>query len=430
MGRKEMTRDPVGLRSSGLSENKSSCPVEYGPQADLPKGTDTDKTSGLMSIPVLLSYADVSQQVNGRSRRTTALIRACGQDALLLQPGREHPLCSTRTLPHNLGRRKVGINWGIFNFYLRKNRQVVKNALEMVDPDILILSSIWDYRPVDHIKHLPMVLDAHNVDAVVMAQQYGAHHPFTRMVERVERKVLRAVDHIFCCSDHDHHLFQEKYAVSESRLSVVPNGVDMDEMSAPASGGIAPRLEKLLTGKTVLFFMGKLDYEPNKEALHFMSRVLMPTLEERFPGRFALLICGSPKPKKGSMHASMVFAGNVPELAPYIHRADICLAPLFKGSGTRLKILEYLGAGKPIVATPRAVEGLACAHRVHALIDEADRFPDHILQLADAPGQAHAMAINGQEFARLMYDWSSIILKWQSVLTRLRTPSIPESTDA
>ncbi|MFO1491647.1 MAG: glycosyltransferase family 4 protein [Kiritimatiellia bacterium] len=370
-----------------------------------------------MSRPIVTSYADITEPCNGRSRRVTALLESLNGECLLIQPHRHHPACETEVFPIDLGRRKIGINWGIFNFHLPPNRRVAERTLKERKPKVIVLTSIFDFPVVRSCPDARILLDAENVDASTIEQQYGPKHWFTRRVDAVERRVLRHVDHVFVCSQDDHALFQSRYGVSEDRMSVVPNGVDIRAMQRDGDGHLPDGLRESLEGRTVLFFMGKQDYEPNREALNFMDTVLMPELEARAPGKFALLCLGGPRPK-GLRCPSIIATGNVPHIQPYIARADICVAPLFKGGGTRLKILEYLGANKPVVVTPKAAEGIALANGVHGVITEAREFADRILELAGSPKQAAAMARAGCDHAAALYDWSGIKPGWSRVIER------------
>jgi glycosyltransferase involved in cell wall biosynthesis len=373
--------------------------------------------SGFMTGPIVTSYADISEPRNGRSRRVSALLESLNGECLLIQPHRHHPACETETYPIDLGRRKIGINWGIFNFYVPRNRRIAERTLKERKPRVIVLTSIFDFPVVRSWPNARILLDAENVDASTIEQQYGPKHWFTRKVDAVERKVLRHVDHLFVCSQNDFDLFQSRYGVSGDRMSVVPNGVDIGALQRGNGGELPAAVEKALEGRTVLFFMGKQDYEPNREALHFMDTVLMPELEVRAPGRFALLCLGGPKPK-GLHSTSIIATGNVPEIQPYIARADICVAPLFKGGGTRLKILEYLGANKPVVVTPKAAEGISLANGVHGVMAEARDFGSRILELAAAPDKAKAMAQAGCDHASALYDWSGIKPGWSRVIER------------
>ena len=273
-----------------------------------------------MSHILVLTHASLAEQPYGGAQRVTALLDAIGEPALLCQPGRSHPRHEVWSYPRDFGKKKFLINWGIFNFYWPSNAQRVRDALARRQIAAAVLTSIWNYHPLRDTPGLPKVLDAQNVEARAIGERFGHHHPFTRMVHAHEARVLQAMDRVCACSEVDRELFVDSYGLDPAHVSVVPNGVHL----RPAADAHLPaelpnEWNERLGAATVLFFMGKLDYQPNRAALQFMSDSLLPELERRAPGRFKILVCGDPHPP-GSFHHAMLFAGRVPTLTPYLQR--------------------------------------------------------------------------------------------------------------
>ncbi len=367
--------------------------------------------------PFVLSYFNVNHMGTGGSRRNNALLRACGGEVTLCQPGEAHPEVKTLTYPRDWGKRKCGINWGIFNYLWPGTARRVRRWVAEKKPPVIILCSIWCYLPLRSVSHPPVVLDAHNVDAVAMGERFGNHHLFTRLVRAWEARVVWAVDHVFACSEQDRAQFLSLYQLPPERVSVVPNGVN----SRPKSTAVIPAdLEAELQDATVLFFMGKQDYQPNIEALSFMSERVMPALEDCPGGPYRLLVAGGPKPT-AKLHPHILCTGMLPDdlLLAVMERADICLAPIFSGSGTRLKILEYMAAGKPVVATAKGSEGLVAESGQDYCQATAETFVETIAALAQSPDKREALGRAGQEVVRQHYDWdASITQLWRRELAR------------
>jgi glycosyltransferase involved in cell wall biosynthesis len=370
-----------------------------------------------MPSVLVLSYLDLSENTAGAPRRTNALIRAIPGTPLLVQPRRHHPEVLTAPFPVDLGRRKVGINWGIFNLQWPGNAKVVHAVVENQVPLMIICGSIWTVLAAGRYRDIPILLDAHNVDAAYMEQQYGRGHPLARTVERLERNALRCVRHIFACSTTDRAGFMDRYGIEAERISVVPNGVD-----AAAFGGPAPPAppdtfwgERIGDAATVLF-MGKLDYGPNREALEFIRSELVPAV--RASGLQAkTLIVGGPIPE-GRFPDDMVFTGRLPteRLIAYLKSANVCIAPVFSGSGTRLKVIETLAAGRAMVSTFKGAEGLGLASGRHARLAEKDEFADAVVDLLRDPSAAERMGRCGQRFVAETYDFQRVIVpKWREV---------------
>lgn len=368
---------------------------------------------------VVLSYWDVSDPSFGGGRRVDALLRACGREAVLVQPRRYHPSVPTVPFPVDLGRRKVGINWGIFNFKVPRNARIARSVIRAQTPQLVVMTSIWNLPPVP--PGVPTVLDTHDVNAVAIGERFGEGHPFTRLVRAQERLAMERADHVFTCSDLDRQQLISLYGINPQNVTSVPNGVDASKFGATtAPPADDPLWQRHLAGHFVLFFMGKLDYQPNRAAIEFLAGTLMPELDRRAPGRFKLLITGGPVPQQ-TFPPSMVFAGRVPDerLTRYLQSADLCLAPVFSGSGTRLKVLEYLAAGRHVVSTPKGAEGIEDLPPEAVSLCPAEDFASRILALSEDRPRLDSAGLTARRFVQERYDWSNAALpKWRDVLRR------------
>lgn len=366
-----------------------------------------------MSRILATSFYPVHNAATGGKRRVDALLRALQPDVALLQPAPAHPDFPGQGYPVDFGRRKRGINWGMFNLYWPANRRIARRMAAGEEPAVLLATSIWCHDAFAGLG-IPRVLDAQNVDGRAIAERFGPAHPFTRLVRATERRVVRESELVFCCSDIDAELFGRDYGVPAGKLRVAPNGV-----RPPPPGVRDPAAERMaaeLAGKFILFFMGKLDYAPNVEALGFIANALLPELERRMPGRFACLVTGGPRLPDGIRHPLLHYAGQVPEVAPWIGIADLCLAPVFSGSGTRLKVLECLAAGKPVVATAKAAEGLAVENGRELCLAEKPEFAEAVLRLEQDPAGAQAMAERGLRLVQSAYSWDRTAETWRNGL--------------
>ena len=116
----------------------------------------------------------------------------------------------------------------------------------------------------------------------------------------------------------------------------------------------------------------------------------------------------------------MHYAGRVADVAPWIRIADLCLAPIFSGSGTRIKVLEYMAAPKPVVATAKALEGIeAVPGRDVAVSETLEETVQAILSLVDDPGRAAAMGRCGGDLVRARYSWDRSVDLWRREIAAL-----------
>lgn len=372
-----------------------------------------------MPSTVVLSTWPLNRVDSGGKRRIDALMNALGRHTILVQPGLHHPKYTTVPYSLDLGRRKLGINWGIFNFSLPQNRRFARNLIRNQSPACVVLTSIWGEPVVRGLNEVPVVLDAHDVNATAIAERFGRIHPFTKLVHAQEARTVKCVDHLFACSEQDREQFMESYGIPASKVTVVPNGVDTN--SPPPDSSVLSKdafWQSNVKQQTPLFFMGKLDYQPNIRSLAFLNDTLLPELEQRSPGKYRIIVSGGPVPA-ATFRPGIAFSGTIDDrrLQAYLHGSSICLAPVFTGSGTRLKVLEYLSAARPVVATAKAAEGIPCESGKHLVIADPESFADEIEKLARDPAKSDSMAQAGRNLVREKFDWTSAVQpKWRSVL--------------
>ena len=112
----------------------------------------------------------------------------------------------------------------------------------------------------------------------------------------------------------------------------------------------------------------------------------------------------------GSEPGRVEFTGRVDDVRPYIHSADVFVVPLKIGGGTRLKILEALATGVPVVATVIGAEGLELKDRIHLrIVESASEMVLAIAELCDQRARAGEMAKAGSSEVRTKYTWSQSI---------------------
>jgi glycosyltransferase involved in cell wall biosynthesis len=347
-----------------------------------------------------------------------ALLETFEKEQILCEPAPEHKSFKSKTYKHDFGKKKIGINWGIFNFLFPPTSALLNKIISSEKPEVIIMTSIWDFHPIKKLS-IPKILDAHNVDATAIEERFGEKHFFSKLVARAEKDALENSDHICCCSADDKIGFVKKYKISPDKISVVPNGVDLDEF-ASMNIEIPRDWEKKLSGHKTLLFMGKLDYQPNKEALKFINEVIAPELEEKQPGLFKIVICGGPIPSNAeSFHNIIHFAGRVEEVVPWMKRADVCISPIFSGSGTRLKIIEYFSSNTPVVSTAKGAEGLGSTHNKDIVIAEKDTFTNEIINLCSDADKSKSIAENAFLLAKNKFDWKVIRPLWRKALEKI-----------
>jgi glycosyltransferase involved in cell wall biosynthesis len=179
--------------------------------------------------------------------------------------------------------------------------------------------------------------------------------------------------------------------------AVVPNGVDLDYFLPSAE----PAQSRTLV------FNGILDYRPNLDAaLHLVDEIWPLVLRRHPDARLSIVGRGNAADIKRLRRPSVEVTGMVPDIRPYMTRAAVAAVPIRMGGGTRLKVVEGLAMGKPMVSTTLGCEGIDVHHREQLLIgDDAESFAACIIELFDSPSLAATLGAAGRERMERDYSW-------------------------
>jgi MoaA/NifB/PqqE/SkfB family radical SAM enzyme/glycosyltransferase involved in cell wall biosynthesis len=241
----------------------------------------------------------------------------------------------------------------------------------------------------------------HNVEWDRLAE-FGQDLPAAKMLEVA---ALRMVDEVVAVSEDDRSKMVEAGVPGRS-ITVIPHGVECGAFHAARGQGRRIRSEREIPEDApLLFFHGTLHYWPNTEAVRFIAESLLPLLLPTHP-TLRVLICGMNPPLYYS-HPAIDFTGSVEELAPYIDAADVCLCPIFAGGGTRLKLLEYMAAGKPVVSTAKGAEGIPHEGRLR-IAETAEEMAAVLLSLVSDPLERVRLGAAGRRFAQRL-DWPEVV---------------------
>ncbi|MBN2471498.1 MAG: glycosyltransferase [Anaerolineae bacterium] len=269
---------------------------------------------------------------------------------------------------------------------------------------------------------VPVIYDAHNAEFALQQRIYetertsllhlpGAVYSYiqARRVSVLETAVCRQVDHVIAVSDADAGLLRSLDMTTP--VTVVPNGISTDIYQQPASQPIDLQ-------KPALLFTGKMDYRPNVDAALWFAEEILPLIRQDLPDAHFYIVGQSPHPRLDVLRgtAGITLTGLVPEVLPYLQAASVFVVPLRMGSGTRLKVLQAMAVGCPIISTTIGAQGLSITDGEELfLADTAKEFARAVIRLHEQPTQMTAMGEKARAFVREHYDWSVLIPLVQAV---------------
>jgi len=211
--------------------------------------------------------------------------------------------------------------------------------------------------------HTAVVYSAHNVESEYHRadpEPQLFRRPALQRIQRLEQAAVTSADLVVACSDNDAGMMTRIYGAPRA-LAIIANGFDADLLTfrraelrsaARAAFGFAP------DDRVILFVGG--DAAHNRDAVAFLARDVLPVLGPRA----RLLVVGRSGVALPPAHPRIRQLGFVPDLRSCFAAADVAVNPVDFGSGTNIKLGEYVAAGVPAISTPTGLRGVPHLARV------------------------------------------------------------------
>ena len=186
------------------------------------------------------------------------------------------------------------------------------------------------------------------------------------------------------------------------RLEVSPNGVDTRSIQSLPEDPVAT---------PAVLFVGNMAYAPSVDAVRFFCRDVLPKVRIT-AGPVEFWIVGpNPSAEVRALEGDGVHVtGRVADVTPFYRRATVAVAPIRAGGGTRIKVLEAMAFGRPVVSTSIGSEGLEAQGGVHLLAaDDAESFARQTSALLLDKGQRQRVARSARRLVEEKYDWDPIV---------------------
>lgn len=236
----------------------------------------------------------------------------------------------------------------------------------------------------------------------------------SKRLARYEAWVCREADGITAVSEADRDALLELSGVGRDKITVIPNCIDVaayEEQTNAAQDQI----------EFDVLFSGKMDYRPNVDAVLWFADEIWPLIREAQPAATWAIVGQRPHARLARLSSmpGVTVTGWVPEIQPYLAGAAVFVMPFRVGSGSRLKLIEALAAGKGIVSTRVGVEGFPVESGKQLLLaDAAAAFAEYVVTLMLDAKMRQRLGKQGREFAR-QYDWRVVVPRFQEIYDRL-----------
>jgi len=323
----------------------------------------------------------------------------------------------------------------VTTFPVAAMREPLRKLLAARALDIIVLDQLYLVELLAALQtgDAPVLLAQQNVESDIAKRSLAtASHPIHRLRDRLfwrqllafERKWLRRFAVCVAVSARDAELL---HMMSPStQIVVVPNGVDSQsflpaplrgppQKAAVRSAGAFPAPDRRVP--CTLLFFGTLSYGPNVGGLVWFCERVLPLVRKAWPDAQLEIVGADPVPAVMALRdlPGVHLTGFVPDVRPVLWSATVCVVPLQVGGGTRLKILEALAAGCPVVSTPLGAEGLSLVEGEHLLVASTpDQFAGAISALLGSEELRTRLALAGQAEVARRFDWQQIAPLFES----------------
>ncbi len=308
--------------------------------------------------------------------------------------------------------------YSVSKFTSQKVRSKIEALLAYGRFDVAVCDFLSASLNFPRATRTPVALFQHNVESALWnRQQEHEPHPVKRLafkleaakMLRYERAAVRRFDHVIAVSERDRDIM--KAMTDESRISVVPTGVDLSQFQAAAGTSATEPL---------VVFLGSMDWEANIDAVEYFCREIWPRVRAAAPDARFRIVGRNPHRRVQRLACESIdVTGTVPSVIEHLREAAVVVVPLRMGGGTRLKIYEAMAMGKAVVSTSIGAEGLDVHHGHDILLaDTAETFADSTIALLRDRESRQQIERAASELAAA-YDWSVIAERFEQVLVRV-----------
>lgn len=320
----------------------------------------------------------------------------------------------------NIGNRNISVFSDFNPFFIFK---LIK-LLNKLKVDIIQVESPWGVSISKVLvkltgKKVKVVYSSHNYESALQKEIKEYHQKsknrsfykififsiiyyYTRIIENLSVKLS---DFVLCVSEDDKNQFIKNYKAKSHKIIVVPNGIDTKKLLNSSRNKTKYGLDP---NKISLIFHGSYSYYPNFEAFEVIRDYIYPKFKNELQ-HIEFVIAGGDLPVSESRNG-LKLLGYVDDIYSLIKSSDMAIVPIKTGGGTKLKVLDYLGMGLPIVTTKKGIEGINAENGIHALIleDINNNFVESIRFLIKNKNKRKEMSINAKKLSE-EYGWEKIV---------------------
>ena len=285
--------------------------------------------------------------------------------------------------------------------------------------DLIHAETLHDASPA-RIK-IPSILVEQTIEYLGYESYAKKANPLLRPLLNIDVNKIRSwekhywqkADQLIVMSNEDKE-FIAKELGRDDKIAVVANGVDNSWFD---------QIPRQKTKTPTILSVGTFKWLPNREAVEFLVEKIWPLVKAKIPNVRLEIVGNAPSQNVlnyGLNDPNINVVGQVADIRYAFKSADLLLAPVFSGKGTRYKILEAMACATPVVASQIAVEGLDVENGKHVLTsNNAQELAELTVKVLTEQKLWHTLSSNGKKFVQDHYDWQLISQKLDAIYQKI-----------
>mgnify|MGYP001557847701 FL=1 len=316
--------------------------------------------------------------------------------------------------------------FSLYPFLVMRNlspqeREAVRAHLREVSYDLIHAETFYVMPHIPKTS-IPILLVEQTVEYLVYKHYVEEQAPFflrpllwidIAKIKFWETYFWQRANRVVAMSEADRHSMQK--LVPGLAVDIVPNGIDTDYFSIKNKRNVG--LQRIL-------YVGNFKWLQNREAVDVLATRIWPRIKKRIPNAKLLIVGMSLTRKVKELQSKDIeVVEGMPDIREAYERADVLVAPIEGPGGTRLKILEAMASGVPVVTTKIGIEGLDVRDGIHALIRNTEQdLTEATVRVLTDKKLSEKIATNARKLVREKYNWEASANALDKIYRQLANP--------
>lgn len=304
----------------------------------------------------------------------------------------------------------------------------VGNLLHTGQFDIIHCVASYLFRNIPQEIDLPIVLEEPNLESLALRRHAALlKSPIRKLVYYAESLALEALEtrgaqlaerYIVASQTDMAHALER---ISSEKIRLVPNGVDID---------LYRYKQGIRSPSPLIIFLANFSYYPNVDAAKLLVTKILPLVVERIEN-VKLKIIGSGadhRLARLAQYPNVEVNGYTENIGAELAKAWVAVCPVRSGSGSRIKILEAMAVGTPVVSTPIGCEGLPVAGGLHLMVTDVETMASAIIEVVSDDELSERLASNSRALVEKKLTWKHSVQCLERVYGELAPHALASPT--